>query len=229
MTPKALAAIAKLARILEAESRCKLAECRAPRAHWLRRGLLLAVLLGCGNSAWAADEGAALLALLQDRNAKLEGLAGQFRQRKTLVALPAPLSATGRFQYNREEGIEWVTETPVSNRVKIDDRGIYLSDQTLLQEQAQGPVGQAIARVFIAMFSGDIQLLQSYFDIAGAGDINAWTLQLKPIHPALAEMLKSIEITGGQHTDSVTIREVSGDVTELELSVSTPEGGPSHP
>ena len=229
MRPGALGASVELARIFGAKNRCQRSDLRPPRARWLGPGLLLAALFGLGSSAWAADEGAALLRLLQDRNAELDDLAGQFRQRKTLEALPVPLVATGRFQYHREEGIEWVTEAPVSNRVKIDDRGVYLSDQTLLQDQAQGAIGQAIARVFIAMFSGDIQLLQSYFDIAGEGDINAWTLRLKPVHPALAEMLKSIEITGGQHTDTVTIREVSGDVTELELSVSTPDGGPSHP
>ena len=196
--------------------------------------LLLRLCLGASCAFAAAPPAPAappLLDVLRERNADVAELAGAFTQRKHLKALPVPLVSSGEFTYHASEGLRWHTLEPLDNLVTISEAGIYLSDERLVTDDAKGQAGQVVARLFMAMFSGNIAVLNEYFTIDEQGDAEAWTLQLTPINPTLAEVIAGVELAGGEHTESVTISEASGDTTELTLQLNHAEvnGHPEAP
>lgn len=139
---------------------------------------------------------------------------GIFNQQKTLPILTQPLVSSGRFLYDAERGVLWSVEQPVNSKVVINAKGIF-ADGALL---AGGSGGAMLQTLFKGLLSGDLQQLQTQFDIREEGSRKQWRMLLTPRAQPLSAAIDSIELNGGDDAQQLTINERQGSVTRLVLS-----------
>lgn len=139
---------------------------------------------------------------------------GIFNQQKTLPILSQPLVSSGRFLYDAEQGVLWYVEHPVNSKVVINAKGIF-ADGALL---AGGSGGAMLQNIFKGLLSGDLQNLQTQFDIREEGNRKQWRMLLTPRSQPLSAAISSIELSGGEDAQQLTINEKQGSVTRLALS-----------
>ncbi|MCE3028319.1 outer membrane lipoprotein carrier protein LolA [Salinicola sp. DM10] len=179
-------------------------------AHRVRRllSLLLACLcLGAPLGAYAFD-----LASLQQRLAATPSLAGKFTQQRRLADLGTSLDSSGRFSFVRGQRVVWQLERPVEESIELTPEAIVngSGDRT-------PPGGEQVARLFLQLLEGDWQALASRFEIALAGDAEAWQVTLTPKAAALRERISSIALDGGRYIDHLTLRTPGGDTLAVRL------------
>lgn len=176
--------------------------------------------------------------------AEVEALEGTFRQTRHIAVLAMPLHSAGTFRYQREQGIVWRTEEPISSEIRITH------DQEIVAVDEHGgsralPASDVVAGIFLSLFAGELDRLREYFavEVMAADAIDGesvelatlpgsahlrWALRLTPSMPALASQIEYILVAGADHVDSVAIQDANGDRSELTLSLIQP-GAPAQP
>lgn len=185
---------------------------------------LLLLLLFVGTTH-AVD--ADLLTELGNRNKSISALEGAFVQQKHISVLPLPIQSSGTFRFSDQQGIEWVTLSPISQRLQLTASGITVGDQPLggqtLGKQAPNHQPQApavIAKIFMGLISGELDSLNDYFEIEATGSIEQWQLSLKPISANLSVYIDTIIVSGAEYTDELTISERNGDTSHISFTIS---------
>ncbi|MCK9467775.1 MAG: outer membrane lipoprotein carrier protein LolA [Porticoccaceae bacterium] len=184
--------------------------------------LWVVTLLLAGGTAWAQDHQQAddSLVSLAARLAQIDILDGEFEQIRHISVLAVPLHSSGTFRYRRSEGIVWRTTDPIANEVRITPTdGVVAGDATGTLRPV--PSSELVAGIFLGVFSGDLDRLAEYFDVAHASRGDSWTLRLTPRLPALAQQMEGILLEGSDHIERVEIRDTNGDRSELLLRVTT--------
>jgi len=74
-----------------------------------------------------------------------------------------------------------------------------------------------MGRLVRALVAGDLRELRQSFDIEPRGDLERWTLQLKPRTLELAQYLRGIALGGGQHLEAIDVVEASGDRLKVRM------------
>jgi hypothetical protein len=143
---------------------------------------------------------------------------GHFSQQKTLPILTQPLLSSGSFIYDASRGVLWQVEKPVSSRLVIGPSGLYQDGKL----QASGGAAAMVQNIFQGLLSGDLQALQSQFVINGEavrgdGERKRWQLTLMPRGEPLSKAIASIVLSGASEAEQLTIRELQGSVTQLQL------------
>lgn len=138
---------------------------------------------------------------------------GVFQQQKTLPILTQPLTSSGRFLYDADHGILWRVEKPVSSQIIITANGIF-QDGALL---TSGGSATLVQTIFQGLLSGDMQALQTQFAIRVEGNRERWQMMLTPRAQPLSAAIATITLSGGSDAQQLTITEVQGSVTHLQL------------
>jgi hypothetical protein len=149
-----------------------------------------------------------LLADISARLVKNEITEGRFRQDKSIKVLKRPLISTGTFTYRRRQGVIWQTLTPVPSVLLVNQ-------MRLLTTQGEQNLPPAFGRVLVAMFGGDLQLVNEDFAITGANDQGTWQLQLQPKDPLMQKIIIGMQLTGDKELKQLDIREASGNFTRI--------------
>lgn len=193
--------------------------------------LVLGALLYCVAPA-ATGQDTDLKTLVADLPLQsLDNIQGTFEQTRHISVLTAPLTASGEFSYQREQGVVWRTLEPVRSTLRVD------ANDKVTQEDANGTVQQVPASDFIgglfkSLFSGDFSQLGELFqfeqlpvDDASERDLS-WRLRLTPRQAAVSEQLQYIDLAGDGFAERVVIQQANGDRTEIALTTDTPSGTP---
>ncbi|MFL0796648.1 MAG: outer membrane lipoprotein carrier protein LolA [Cellvibrionaceae bacterium] len=134
-------------------------------------------------------------------------------QEKTIRSLPLPLTSTGTFNIKPDE-IIWTTTQPIKTILTINDQGLDWDKQSTPEKK---PGESEIAKLFLTAIKGDIQQLQTIFDIQPQGTIKDWHLSLTPKNKKLSIYIKKIDISGSHFTEIIKIIETNGDSTVIHL------------
>ena len=161
----------------------------------------------------------------------MEGLAAvpqrraAFRERRRFAALTQTLESSGYLLYRRPSYLEKVTDWPLPERLVVD------GDRLILTQAAEPPRvvdlgSQRELRTLVdairGPLSGDLAGLQRNFAIEAAGTIPAWTLQLSPLDPGAARLLRSIRIAGsGDELSDIATRQANGDEQWMQIGAAT--------
>ena len=179
---------------------------------------LLLILLGC--TSWLTAQ-ADLLDDINRRAASVSALQGEFIQTKHIAHFPAPIRATGIFNYQRNDGMLWTTQTPLASVLKIDADGIH-NLAAGAAENRSSP-SRLISRIFLDSVTGKLATTEKYFSIASSGDRERWELRLRPLSTSIGSSIGSyiveIRLRGGEHTEQIIISETNGDSTTIDLTV----------
>jgi hypothetical protein len=164
--------------------------------------------------------GAAPLARIESMLLKPSTLCGRFEQKKQLVGLKNPVNSSGRFCVVADKGVLWRTLRPFPNTLRLTrDEIVQLhGNQVALRLEAKKePTVRLINTVLFALLAGDIGQLGKLFEIDASVQDKAWSITLKALEPGLAKAIGGIALKGGVYVTSITIDEVSGDRTSIDL------------
>ena len=171
--------------------------------------------------AGAALVGAAPVARIQAILARPNVLCGRFDQSKQLVGLKKPVTSNGRFCVLADKGILWRSLQPFPATLKLTrDQIIQMHGErvTLRLDAEREPAVQMVHNVLFALLAGDLAPLEKLFVIEGDVHEKSWKVTLKAREPGLAKVLGGIALEGGVFVKGITIREASGDLTEIVFS-----------
>lgn len=150
-----------------------------------------------------------------------------FVQRQYLQALTKPLMSSGVLVYKAPDYLEQRTEFPSPQRAII--RGDQL---TLYSPAWHGPRHLslrntpgiwAVVESLRATLSGQLPLLQRYFNIQMHGSARGWRLEFQPKIQSLKEQLGSVLISGSDaRIDRIEIHYTQGNYSIMQLQRNTP-------
>lgn len=140
------------------------------------------------------------------------GEKGRFTQQKYFAKLSKPFESKGYFVLAQDE-LEWVTETPVKQRLVFRNGQVNMTNAAGVLEPVQG--AQPFVAVLAAMLSSDIAALRSHFSISAMSDTCA---QLLPKQGALASVFSQIEMCTDDLSSSITLHDSGGNRTVITLA-----------
>lgn len=190
---------------------------------YLRYGLGILVLIGQSLVAVpvaAQSANPEALKPLLEELATTDRLQGRFRQEKTLAGLSAPLDSSGTFSFSRDNGLRWTVETPIPMVLLITpDRIVQQQDGTeeVLVDFKKEPLAVSVSQILLAVFAGDWQALDAYFELHPERDDPGWKLVLVPDNDQIAAFAGQITLRGNRYLRAVTLEEQNGDQTYIEL------------
>jgi hypothetical protein len=145
-------------------------------------------------------------------------LQGQFNQDKYLTDLEAHLHSSGEFEYQRGESIRWETLTPIANVLIMTPSSIRNhqgSHEILHLEADSNPAVTILSDIFFSVLTAEWTQLERYFDVSGTVQHGHWQVTLTPNEPALAHVVRSVQLQGDTHLRELTFFEQSGDSTHI--------------
>jgi hypothetical protein len=163
---------------------------------------------------------AAPIAKIQAMLAKPDQLCGRFDQTKTLAGMKRPLLSQGRFCVVAGKGVLWRTLKPFPSTLRLtkDEIVQFQGERVAMRLAAQQePTVRMINSVLFSLLAGDLQQLDTLFDVDGTID-GTWKVALKARAPALAKAIGAIALEGGAYVKNITIQEAGGDRTEIVFS-----------
>jgi hypothetical protein len=157
-------------------------------------------------------------------------LYGHFTQEKSIQGIKKPLLSQGDFLVARGKGVIWRTRKPFAAAAAVTAKGLWaLEGGDSARAPKRKPLHQGNLGATLGMMervlSGDPAGLEKNFAVRASGTDSAWSLRLAPKDPAWARFVKSIEVAGGAHVDSVAYSEANGDRTRIAFTGVEAGGG----
>jgi Outer membrane lipoprotein carrier protein LolA-like len=158
---------------------------------------------------------------IQAMLAKPAAMCGRFEQAKTLVGLRRPVKSSGRFCVVLEKGVLWTTVLPFPATLRltkdeiVESHGAEVTKRLSAREE---PTVGIINDLLFSLLQGDLGRLTASFAITSTVDDREWTAKLVPKDGGMKHVIGGIELSGGAFVQQITIREASGDATEISFS-----------
>jgi hypothetical protein len=147
---------------------------------------------------------------------------GSFVQEKKLRSLPLPLVSRGHFTV-ASGLVLWETESPFISSLRISADGVSQweqGEQVWQVSAAEQPLVATVGRLLIALLAGDVAAMTRFFNLQSAtlqGD-DCWRAELLVRDAILADFIGSVNIQGCAAIEQLELREVGGDITQIQLS-----------
>ena len=183
----------------------------------MKRGLLTFCLALLAVPLLAAGP----LEKIQAMVARPKVLCGRFDQQKQLAGLKKSLASNGRFCVVADKGVLWRTLQPFPNTLRLtrDEIVHFQGDRVTMRLDAkQEPTVRMINGLLFAVLTGDLNQLETRFELDATIHNNSWSVALKARDPALAKVIGNIALQGDAYVKNVAISEASGDRTSIVFS-----------
>jgi hypothetical protein len=145
-------------------------------------------------------------------------MCGRFEQAKTLVGLRRPVKSSGRFCVVLDRGVLWTTVLPFPASLRLTKDEIVESrggEVTKRLSARQEPAVGVINDVLFSLLQGDLRRLTGSFAIRSTLSPPEWKATLVPNDGGMKRIISSIDLAGGEFVRTITIREASGDATDI--------------
>ena len=141
-----------------------------------------------------------------------------FTQTRHLNGVANPLVSRGQARVQNQI-INWHVTTPVDILTTIGPNGVTQSVEGG-PAQNVGPEGAGFlsGSGLGAVFSGDFNAARAQYDIVNTPGANGWTLRLTPRSEQMRRAIAGIDIGGCSAIDSVSVRQASGDRTDIRFA-----------
>jgi len=183
-----------------------------------RRPLFLLPLLALhpAKAAEAPDLAALMagLAAVPERRAT-------FQETRRFAALDQPLTSTGRLLYRRPSYLEKTTDWPQPESLVVDGRRLVLTtanEPPRVLDLGSQPELRTLVDAIRGPLAGDLAALRRAFTVTASGGANAWTLDLVPLEPRAARLLRRAQITGrASDIGTVLLVQANGDEQQMTI------------
>ena len=154
---------------------------------------------------------------LQQQLAQSSLVRGDFQQVRSMQMFSQPLSTSGSFLLDHEQGLLWQQTKPFPITLTLTQNKLRqsINGEAQVMTDAENPMAFYFTRVFLSLFKGDTDAIKESFSLDLSGDKEAWTLVLIPTTSPIDSVFKSIKVEGGIYVNRVVLSEVRGDVTEM--------------
>ncbi|TOY94033.1 outer membrane lipoprotein carrier protein LolA [Vibrio fluvialis] len=163
---------------------------------------------------------------LQTQLQRFEIVRGDFTQSRKIEMFAEPLSSQGTFLLDKAHGLLWQQSTPFPvNLVLTQDklRQMFAGQTPQTITAKENPMAFYFSHIFLSVFHGDTEQLQSEFDLDFSVQDTQWTLVLTPKGAPLNAVFKHITLQGQDDINALSLQEVRGDNTEIRFSAQTHE------
>ena len=145
-----------------------------------------------------------------------------FVKTRQLKVLSRPFVTSGVLLFAPGKGVVWHTTHPIEDIVLINESGIKSVSErqdALAKNMSQNPVMKSVARLFIALFSLDLDRIKQEFEIVSASkDSSGMIYSLRTKDRTLSSIIEEISLRGQNRVNEIDIKENSGDSTTIKLS-----------
>ncbi len=171
----------------------------------------------------AAQPAAAAEAL--DLAALMAGLAAvperraTFQETRRFAALEQPLLSTGHLLYRRPGYLEKTTDWPQPESLVVDGARLVLTlgnePPRVLDLDGQ-PELRTLVDAIRGPLAGDLAALRRAFAVTASGAASAWTLELVPLEPRAARLLRRAQVSGrAAEVGAVLLVQANGDEQQM--------------
>jgi len=164
------------------------------------------------------------LTSLQKQLQRFAIVRGDFIQSRKIEMFDQPLTSNGQFLLEKSHGLLWNQQTPFPvNLVLTEDklRQTFADQPPQVITAQENPMAFYFSKIFLSVFHGDTQQLQSQFELQLKTSQQQWQLTLEPKQAPLNAVFKSITLKGNDNIDYLVLEEVRGDKTEIEFTNQT--------
>lgn len=182
------------------------------------KGSLMAAL---GTVIFSAESLAFDLQTLSKSLGSAQLATGHFVQERELTGFPKPMRTEGVYFLDLKKGIVWETLKPFANTMIFSEKGIKSVNKhgTQVISAQDIPYLKTVNALMLALFSAQTERLDKDFDIHLKGSSAHWTMTLVPKKTsALANVFKTMEITGAASPESIKMVDLQNETTHLQLS-----------
>lgn len=184
-----------------------------------RRLLLLPPLLACPQPARAEPFP---LAALMARLAAIPERRARFHEERRFAALTEILQSAGRLLYRRPDYLEKITDWPNAERMVIDGPRLIITEPgnepPRVIDLAGQPELRTMAEAMRGPLAGDLDALRRSFAVSAQGSLAGWTLDLAPLDPRAAKLLRRIRLAGRDAwIADIRLEQANGDETWMRI------------
>jgi outer membrane lipoprotein-sorting protein len=149
----------------------------------------------------------------------IENVHATFVQTKTIAALSRPLQSSGEIWMSNDEQLVWQVLKPLKSTLVLNDVGIQQYDKNdSLLVGPQNPTEAELSEIFLNLLNGNIEKLQTVFDMELSCNQDTWLINLTPTIESYQRLFKRFAISGQSIISEITIEEVRGDLTVINLT-----------
>jgi len=146
---------------------------------------------------------------------------GSFVQQKKIAVLKKPLFSSGVFVASEKQGLYWQQKSPFLSETIV-------THDFLAQRIKQGEVNQytfeeqpllvGISRIFLAIWKGDMSVLNMEFESTINFSDNKWKMVLVPTNKMMKKMISKIVVQGSEYIEQVRLHESNGNLTDISIT-----------
>ncbi len=163
----------------------------------MRRALLAALLLLApatqAQTMWSLD-------VLMIQMAQVRAASASFTEQRTSPLLNAPLTTQGTLRYTAPAYMRKTTQGPAPQDFILDHDRITMSGgpdgKTHVFHASDAPQIGGLVEGIRAVLAGDEATLTRLYTVQLGGDAANWQLQLTPLDPKVAKLVRAITIAG---------------------------------
>ena len=200
-----------------------------------RVAVVLVCLLVTGAAHAAAPAAAQVAAQVTDWGieqlmrelAQVQSAKARFTERKQMAILSAPLDSSGTLIYVAPARLEKRVTAPRQESIILDGDRLTLENKERNQRHSfalrEYPVIWAFVESVRSTLAGDLVTLKRFYQVNLEGNERQWRLLLKPVEPAMLEVVSEIRIGGSRNQiDSMEFVEANGDRSTMTILRDAP-------
>ncbi len=147
---------------------------------------------------------------------------GEFKQKRFVRSIPAPLNSKGQFFFSCHKGLIWYTASPIEEWLIYGKNGEqFRADKHQEYSSIDSRLHSYFASFLLRLLSADTEYLNKNFSIIEKEDEqndDRFSLVLKPASKRLQRALKSIELVESAKQKELIVSTHSGDKTQVVIS-----------
>jgi hypothetical protein len=182
------------------------------------------MLAMAAGSAAAADWG---VEHLMRELAQVKSSRAKFVERKHMTLLNAPLESSGTLIYTAPGRLEKHTLAPRAESLVLEHDRLTLENKALNQRRTYAlqdhPVVWSFVESIRSTLAGDLATLNRFYQVTLDGGERQWRLTLKPVDPAMQNVMSEIRIGGSRNrVNTIEIIETQGDRSVMTITGEAP-------
>lgn len=181
--------------------------------------ITLVLTFACAITAVASDV-PDLLSLIIAQLSEPAVVRASFVQEKRLAVLSRPIVSRGRVIVSRRDGLIWQIEAPLRMSITFSESRIIETDaegKHRVHSGSDNRVQAEVGRVFRGLLAADRDILNRYFTLHAEGDVQHWRIDMTPRSAELGKFIKTLQLSGGRHIETIRVDESNSDATLIRL------------
>lgn len=170
----------------------------------MRKLLLLTMLFMLQAASVSAAEDKQLVHRLQQAYADVAYFEADFTQEKMVKHLSKPLISKGKIKFAKEHGMIWEIIEPIAVQTKINQQGIFKTNQFFKDKKVKDVQMKAVADIFSELLSSKLDRIEGQFDVENAvydEGTMGWQVTLKAKSAVIKKALKALLIKGSDFSN----------------------------